>query len=120
MLYMKQVVIFIAPPGAGKGTQSDVLSDRLGFYHLETSKIIEEKFRTADPEDTVIKRERENFLTGKLMTPELVTGWVLEKVRELAHKDTSIVFSGSFRTLYEAEMETPIAEELYGKRSEEH
>jgi|SRR3989338_1891760 len=111
---MKQVVIFIAPPGAGKGTQSDVLSERLGFYHLETSRIIEEKFRTTDSNDPVIKQERENFLSGKLMTPELVTGWVLEKIRELAAKDVSIVFSGSFRTAYEAKTETPVVEELYG------
>ena len=113
----KQVVIFIAPTGAGKGTQSDMLAEKFGFLHLETSKIIEAKFATADPNDEEIKKEKENFLTGKLVTPEVVTAWVIEKIRELAAKDTSIVFSGSFRTMYEAGEEIPVVEELYGKEN---
>lgn len=111
----KQVVIFVAPTGAGKGTQSDMLAEKFGFLHLETSKIIEAKFATADPGDEQIKKEKENFLTGKLVTPEVVTAWVIEKIRELAAAGTSIVFSGSFRTLYEAGEEIPVVEELYGK-----
>ena len=49
------------------------------------------------------------------MTPELVTEWVLEKVRSLAVTGKSIIFSGSFRTEYEARTEIPVMEELYGK-----
>lgn len=112
---MKQVVIFIAPTGAGKGTQSDILAEKFGFVHLETSKIIEAKFATADPNDEQIKAEKQNFLSGKLVTPEVVTAWVIEAIRDLAKKDKSIVFSGSFRTLYEAGEEIPVVEELYGK-----
>ncbi|OGN29146.1 MAG: hypothetical protein A3A33_02700 [Candidatus Yanofskybacteria bacterium RIFCSPLOWO2_01_FULL_49_25] len=113
----KQVVIFIAPTGAGKGTQSDLLAEKFGWYHLETAKILEEKFAMGDPNDPVIKAERELFLTGKLMTPEIVTTWVLEKVRELATQGQSIIFSGSFRTDYEARTEIPVIEELYGKEN---
>ncbi len=112
---MKQVVIFIAPPGAGKGTQSDTLAQKMGFLHLETAKIIEEKFAKASPDDPEIQKEKENFMTGKLVTPEKVTAWVIEKIRELAAHGTSIVFSGSFRTIYEAEQEIVVAEELYGR-----
>ncbi len=111
----KQVVIFIAPTGAGKGTQSDKLAEKFGFVHLETSKIIEAKFASADPNDEQIKKEKENFLTGKLVTPEVVTSWVIEKIRGLAQGGKSIVFSGSFRTLYEAGEEIPVVEDLYGK-----
>src|SRR3989344_4964518 len=111
----KQVVIFIAPPGGGKGTQSDLLAKKFGWFHLETSKIIEEKFQKSDPEYPETRKEKENFLSGKLVTPEKVTAWVIEKIRELAAQGTSIVFSGSFRTLYEAEKEIKVVEELYGR-----
>lgn len=110
-----QVVIFIAPPGAGKGTQADLLAKKFGFHHLETAQIIEEKFKKASPDDLEITKEKENFLSGKLVTPEKVTAWVIEKIRELAAAGTSIVFSGSFRTLYEAQEEIAVVEELYGK-----
>ncbi|MBI2063844.1 MAG: nucleoside monophosphate kinase, partial [Candidatus Yanofskybacteria bacterium] len=33
---LKRVVIFIAPPGAGKGTQAELIAKRFGFKHIET------------------------------------------------------------------------------------
>jgi len=112
-----QIIIFIGPPGAGKGTQADLLAEDFGFYHFETSKIIEEKFATGNPDDPIIKDAKEAFATGKLVEPKHVAAWVLEKIRSLADQKMSIVFSGSFRTEYEATEEIPVAEEIYGKEN---
>jgi adenylate kinase len=30
------IVVFLGPPGSGKGTQAALLEDRLGFYHFDT------------------------------------------------------------------------------------
>ena len=110
----KEAVIFIGPPGSGKGTQADLLMEEKGFFHLESSKVIEEKFKNAPPDDPVIAREMILWQTGKLNTPELVREWILERIRAAASEGKSIVFSGSPRTLYEAEGELPVLEELYG------
>ena len=110
----KEVVIFIGPPGSGKGTQADLLMEEKGFFHLESSKVIEEKFKNAEPNDPVIFREMTLWRTGKLNSPELVREWILERVRQAASEGKSIVFSGSPRTLYEAEGEMPVLEEMYG------
>lgn len=112
-----QIVIFVGPPGAGKGTQADLLAEDFGFYHFETSKIIEEKFTTGDANDPVIKDAKEAFATGKLVEPKYVAAWVLEKIRTLASQKMSIVFSGSFRTEFEATEEIPVMEEIYGKEN---
>lgn len=109
-----QVVIFIGPPGAGKGTQADLLQEEYGFFHLESSKVIEEKFKNAEPGDPYIEHEKELWHSGKLNTPELVRQWILERIRQAATAGESIVFSGSPRTIYEAEGEIPVLEELYG------
>ncbi len=111
----KQVVIFIAPPGAGKGTQADLLADKLGFFHLESSKVIEDKFASASPDDAVIQQEIKNNRAGILNDPKLVSEWMKERIQEFSDKDKSIVFSGSPRTLYEAEELMPFLEKLYGK-----
>ncbi len=37
----KQVIILFGPPGAGKGTQAILLTEKLDFFHFETSGIIE-------------------------------------------------------------------------------
>src|SRR5258708_1886317 len=44
----KQVIILFGPPGAGKGTQSELLSEKMGLYLFETSKMLEREFRNAD------------------------------------------------------------------------
>ncbi len=112
---MKSVIILIGPPGSGKGTQANLLAEDESIIHLETSKIIEEKLKNGSPDDPVLVQARSNFKSGKLVDPAAVTGWVIEKMREFAAQGKGIIFSGSFRTVYEAEHEIPVSEELYGK-----
>jgi adenylate kinase len=112
---MKQVVIFIAPPGAGKGTQANVLTETMDFYHLESSKVIEQKFEEADKNDIEIQKEKHNWRTGILVDPRKVVEWIVERIKQLHQEGRSIVFSGSPRTLLEAQEEMPLLEELYGK-----
>ncbi len=115
MAETKKLFIIIGPPGAGKGTQAEMLAEKFGLFNFETSKIIEEKFKNADPSDEIISAEKENWKAGKLVTPKLVFEWIIDKVKTLAGEGKGIVFSGSPRTLYEAENELPIFEDLYGK-----
>ena len=44
----KQVVIIFGPPGAGKGTQSELLSSKMGSFLFETSRILEREFEKAE------------------------------------------------------------------------
>jgi adenylate kinase len=108
-----QVVILIGPPGAGKGTQADLLSEDFGFYHLDTSKIVEKKMHE-DASDPALQKAQADFKAGKLVDPKLVASWVVDTIREIGATG-SMVFSGSFRTNLEADVETPIVEEIFGK-----
>ena len=36
-------IIFIAPPAAGKGTQSDLICDKYGFEHISTGELLREE-----------------------------------------------------------------------------
>ena len=113
----KSVIILIGPPGSGKGTQAELLAEKFGLFHLESSKVIEEKLKNIDPDDWILQREQHLWESGQLNTPETVLKWIQEKIREIAGKGQGIVFSGSPRTILEAEGEMPILEELYGKDS---
>ena len=112
-----QVVIFVAPPGAGKGTQADILAEKFGFIHIESSKIIEKKFSNSDPLDEKMNKEKKNWLTGELVDPEMVTNWIIEEIKQYAAQGKSLVFSASPRTEYEAMKQIPIHIELYGKEN---
>ncbi|MDP3697434.1 MAG: nucleoside monophosphate kinase [Candidatus Taylorbacteria bacterium] len=111
----KWIIVLIGPPGSGKGTQADLLAEKFGLVHFETSKVLDEKLNNADPNDEILMREKKIRASGELNSPELVVEWALEKIRELAKKGLGLVFSGSPRTIYEAEHEMPALEELYGK-----
>ena len=119
----KQAIIIFGAPGAGKGTQSELLSDKMGLYNFETSGIIARKmaegksgdFVEVDGEKYFFEKEKELASAGKLWDPPFVIYFVKEKIEELASEDKGIVFSASPRTLYEAENMMPLLERLYGK-----
>jgi adenylate kinase len=121
----KQIIILIGPPGAGKGTQAELLADKISLYYLETSKIIEANIMEAkegDYEEVGGKKyfmveERNRWKSGKLNTPEVVTFWLNEKIRELSKEGKGIIMAGSPRTLYEAENEAPVLKKEYGLKN---
>jgi adenylate kinase len=113
----KRIVILIGPPGSGKGTQAELLAKEFGFYHLESSNVIEQKFVDAAADDEVINTEKKKWRSGELNSPALVREWIMERVEQLAQEGRSIVFSGSPRTLYEVEAEELLFARLYGPQN---
>ena len=127
----KQVAILFGPPGAGKGTQSELIAEKMGLYLFETSKILEREFKKAEklPEDSpqrVVNTGEEKFdllseyklwKSGELNSPPFVTYLVRREITRLADEGENIILSGSPRTMYEAENLMPLLEELYGKEN---
>jgi len=121
----KRVIILFGPPGAGKGTQSELLAETLGYYHLESSKVLEHCFKkessdkvfTVDGKDYKVGDEIKNWKTGVLTSPPFITGLMMEEFKKLSENGESFILSGSPRTIYEAEKEMTVLTELYGKEN---
>ncbi len=119
---MKKVIFLFGQPGAGKGVQAELLSEYLGYYHFESSNIIESCFKKESPEkvftidgkDYRVADEIKKWETGELSSPPFVVNLMMEKIKDLEKEDKSIIFSGSPRTVYEAEKEIPLLKDLYG------
>ena len=115
---MKIVVIIFGPPGGGKGTQANLVANKLGLLHFDAGRFFESLIY--DPKhknDPVIKRERKFFEGGELMTPSFVLREVARHVKVIAGAGWGVVFSGSLRTLDEARGLLPIIEKLYGRKN---
>jgi adenylate kinase len=113
-----RIVILYGFPGAGKDTQAEIIEESLDFQQVSSSQLIEDQiFNPALQNDPIIQRERKLYEEGKLCTPEWVTDIINKKVAEMHAEKRSLVFSGSPRTLYEAENEIPYWESIYGKEN---
>ncbi|MEK7478979.1 MAG: nucleoside monophosphate kinase [Patescibacteria group bacterium] len=118
------ISLTISAPGAGKGTQADLLAKKLGLIHFDTGKYLEKLLHSSLAEkDSVLKREQINFDTGKLTTPKWILGQARREAERIAASGSGLVFSGSPRTLYETfgdDMEEGLAgalSRLYGKEN---
>lgn len=121
----KKIIILFGAPGAGKGTQAELLSEKLGFYHLESSKVLERCFKsenldkvfTADGKNYKVGDEIENWKKGILTSPPFITVLMMNEIKKLVEQDENIILSGSPRTLYEVEKEMPVLAEIFGREN---
>jgi adenylate kinase len=92
-------IVFIGPPGAGKGTQAVRLKDYLNVAHLSTGDML----RAAVSAGTPLGREAQQYMNdGKLVPDDVVVGIVVER---LAAPDCGrgCLFDGFPRTVPQAE-----------------
>ena len=114
----KIAIILYGPPGSGKGTQANLLADNLGLIHFDTGKFLESIWY--DPKrqkEKLVQREKKFFEGGQLSTPSFVAKEVIKEIKNISKADWGLVFSGSPRTVYEAEQEMPVLEKLYGRKN---
>jgi len=92
-------IILFGPPGSGKGTQAEHLCDRFGLIHLSTGDL----FREAARNRTSLGRKAEDIMkAGELVPDDIVTGVVLEKLRDHDQRHTRFLFDGYPRNITQA------------------
>jgi adenylate kinase len=92
-------IVLLGPPGAGKGTQSVVLSKSYGIPHISTGDILREAVKSQTP---MGKKAKIFMDKGELVPDEVVVGIVVDS---LGRDDTKkgYILDGFPRTLKQAE-----------------
>ena len=105
-------LIFLGPPGAGKGTQAKMAAQKCGLPHLSTGDMLRDAIRRGTP----LGRKVQPILgSGALVPDELVMGMVEER---LSHADCArgFIFDGFPRTVPQAEqLDALLGANGYGK-----
>ena len=93
------IIVFLGPPGSGKGTQSEVLRERLGIPQISTGDML----RAARKAGTALGREAESYMNaGKLVPDEVVIGLVEERVQK-PDAQKGFILDGFPRTVAQAD-----------------
>lgn len=89
------ILVFLGPPGAGKGTQAKLLSQRIGFLHIATGDLLREAVKNQTP---LGKRAKEYMDRGELVPDELI----VQLIEETMPKDGNVILDGFPRTVNQA------------------
>ena len=92
-------LIFLGPPGAGKGTQAEKISELYGIAHISTGDMLRSQMR----EGTPLGAEAKGYIDrGELVPDELIVAMVAERIKE-ADCENGFLFDGFPRTVAQAE-----------------
>ena len=93
------ILILFGPPGAGKGTQADLLKDKFNLLHLSTGDILREEVSN----NTDLGQQAKKFMdSGELVTDELIIGMIKNKIDSTKNVE-GFLFDGFPRTISQAE-----------------
>jgi len=92
-------LIFLGPPGSGKGTQAKRLTERLGIPQLSTGDLL----RAAVRDGTELGLKAKRYMdAGELVPDEVVIGLILERMQQ-PDCDNGFILDGFPRTKAQAE-----------------
>lgn len=91
-------MVLLGPPGAGKGTQAVILSERLGFLHLSTGDILRENVKQATP---IGKKASSYMEKGELVPDDMVIEMMLDEINS-GDRNKGFILDGFPRTIYQA------------------
>ena len=92
-------LILLGAPGAGKGTQAEILSKKLGIPTISTGNIL----RAAVKNETPIGLKAKSYMdAGKLVPDEVIIGIIVERLAE-PDCQNGYILDGVPRTIAQAE-----------------
>ena len=91
-------IILFGPPGAGKGTQAQLIVKKYNYFQLSTGDLlrneIKKKTKSGNQIEKIISK-------GNFVSDEVVNELILQKVDNLKYRDR-IIFDGYPRTIDQA------------------
>ncbi len=92
-------LLFMGPPGAGKGTQAEVIVNEFGIPHISTG----DAFRLAIKQGTPVGMKAKEYMDQGLLVPDDVTVGIVRERLQQPDCEKGFLLDGFPRTLSQAE-----------------
>jgi len=96
---MKTHLVLLGLPGAGKGTQGQMLSKKLGIPFISSGDALRNELK----KDTKIAMKFEGYMNAGLLVPDEIVEEFLEKMLDNYDLSKGFVFDGFPRTTHQAD-----------------
>ena len=96
-----EVLIFLGPPGSGKGTQAELLNQKINFTHLSVGDLLRDNIS----DNTELVKLASNYVrSGELVPDDLIIDLMDSYISNLKNNDNSlgIILDGFPRTINQA------------------
>lgn len=93
------ILMLLGPPGAGKGTQSQLISEKLGIPQLSTGDMLRAAVKAETP---VGLKAKQVMASGGLVNDEIVIGIIADRISE-SDCSKGFILDGFPRTLAQAD-----------------
>ncbi|KQO12155.1 adenylate kinase [Paenibacillus algorifonticola] len=101
-------ILFMGPPGAGKGTQAERIVSEFGIPHISTG----DAFRLAMKEGTALGLKAKEYVDKGLLVPDEITNGIVKERLALDDCNKGFLLDGFPRTLQQAEALDGMLKEL--------
>jgi len=97
-----EVLIFLGPPGSGKGTQAEILTDKLKYFHISIGDLLRENIS----KNTDLGKLATKYVdSGELVPDDLIIELVNSTLHRLQNKNSQfqgVILDGFPRTINQA------------------
>jgi adenylate kinase len=102
-------LVFLGPPGAGKGTQAVKIAQKYGIPHISTGDIL----RDAVKEGTELGKLAKSYMDkGELVPDDVIIGIIRERLSEKDVMERGFILDGFPRTIAQAKALDELLSEL--------
>jgi adenylate kinase len=108
---MAKYLILLGPPGVGKGTQAEIISERTGLAHISSGDLFRENLKN----QTELGKLAQTFMSKGELVPDDVTIAMIRKRLAQPDCESGAILDGFPRTPSQADALDAMLEEFNGK-----